>query len=64
MLRWHRVAGRAYRTPYLFDPHWAGQIVELQTLDHYVVDSWFLDNGEPPYIQALNNWLRKDPIQK
>lgn len=64
LLRWHRVAGRAYRTPYLFDPHWAGQIVELQTLDHYVVDSWFLDNGEPPYIQALNNWLRKDPIQK
>lgn len=63
LLRWHRVIGRAYRAPYLFDPHWAGQIVELDTLDHYVVDSWHLDNGNPPYIQALNDWLKKDPFQ-
>ena len=63
LLRWHRVAERVYRAPHLFDQHWAGQIIELGTLDHYVVDSWFLDNGNLPYIQALNNWLRKDPIQ-
>ena len=63
LLRWHRVADRAYRAPHLFDQHWAGQIIELETLDSYIVDSWFLDNGNMPYIQALNNWLRKDPIQ-
>lgn len=62
LLRWHRAAGRAYRTPHLVDPHWAGQIVELETLDHYVVDSWFLDNGELPYIQVLNDWLRKEAL--
>jgi hypothetical protein len=62
LLHWHRTAGRAYRAPYLFDPHWGGLIVELATLERYVVDSWYLDNGEPPYIQALNEWLRKDPI--
>ena len=64
LLRWHRTAGRVYRAPYWFDPHWGGLILELGTLEKYVVDSWHLDNGEPPYIQALNNWLRKDPIQQ
>ena len=64
LLRWHRVADRAYRAPHLFDQHWAGQIIELETLDSYIVDSWFLDNGNMPYIQAFNNWLRKDPIQE
>ena len=28
-----------------------------------LVDSWFLDNGEMPYVQALNDWLRKEPIE-
>ena len=63
LLHWHTVAERVYRAPHFFDLHWAGQIIELETLDSYVVDSWFLDNGNMPYIQALNNWLRKDPIQ-
>lgn len=63
LLRWHRAAGRAYRAPYWVDVHWAGQIVEVQTQDRYVVDSWFLDNGEMPYVQALNDWLRKEPIE-
>lgn len=64
LLRWHRVVERAYRTPYLVDPHWAGQIIELETLDRYVVDSWYLDNGELPYIQATSAWKRKDPMQQ
>ena len=63
LLRWHRVAERVYRAPHLFDQHWAGQIIELETLDSYAVDSWFLDNGELPYIQATGAWQRKDPIQ-
>ena len=64
LLHWHRVVERAYRAPYVFDQHWAGQIIELETLDSYVVDSWYLDNGKPPYIQALNDWLRKRPFQQ
>ena len=64
LLRWHTVVGRAYRAPHLFDPHWAGQIVERETRDHYVVDSWHLDNGEPPFIQVLNEWLRKEAFQE
>jgi len=63
LLRWHRVADRVYRAPHLFDQHWAGQIIELETLDSYAVDSWFLDNGNMPYIQATSAWQRKDPIQ-
>ena len=63
LLRWHRVAERVYRAPHFFDQHWAGQIIELETLDRYVVDSWFLDNGNMPYIQAASAWQRKDPIQ-
>jgi hypothetical protein len=63
LLRWHRVAERAYRAPYWIDVHWAGQIVEIATQDRYVVDSWFLDNGELPYVQALNDWLRKEPFE-
>jgi len=62
LLRWHRVAERAYRAPYILDQHWAGQITELATLDNYVVDSWYLDNGHPPYVQALQDWLRKRPF--
>lgn len=62
LLHWHRVVERAYRAPYIFDQHWAGQIIERETLDRYVVDSWHLDNGHPPYIQALNDWLRKIPF--
>ena len=63
LLRWHRVSERAYRAPYWVDVHWAGQIVEVRTQDRYVVDSWFLDNGEMPYVQALNDWLRKEPVE-
>jgi len=62
LLHWHRVAERAYRAPYILDQHWAGQITELATLDNYVIDSWHLDNGYPPYVQTLRDWLRKRPF--
>ena len=62
LLRWHRTAERAYRAPFLLDQHWAGQIVELQTDNHYAVDSWHLDNGELPYIQAISDWQKKVPF--
>jgi hypothetical protein len=62
LLRWHGVLERASRAPFILDQHWAGQIVELQTNNHYAVDSWHLDNGNPPYIQAISDWQRKAPF--
>ena len=48
-LRRHRVVDRAYRKAG-FDAHWAGQIEEIETGEHFVIDSWFQDNGMLPYI--------------
>ena len=64
LLRWHDVLERAYRAPFILDQHWAGQIVELQTGERFAVDSWHLDNGQPPYIQAISDWHSKAPFPK
>jgi hypothetical protein len=63
-LRWHRVSGRVVRAPLLFDLHWAGLLVERDTQRHYVVDSWYLDNGGLPYIQPLEEWRDKQPFKQ
>lgn len=63
-LRWHRVSERVVRAPLLFDLHWAGQLVERATQRHYAVDSWYLDNGELPYIQPLDEWRGKQPFRQ
>jgi len=55
-LHWHTVGERAHRSPYLFDDHWAAQVIEKDTGKKYVVDSWYRDNGLPPVIQTLENW--------
>jgi len=62
MLRWHRVAERVFRAPYLFDEHWAAQIEEIRTGRRYAVDSWMRDNGYPPDIQPVTEWKRKAPV--
>jgi len=56
LLTFHRVKEPHLRTPGLFLPHWAAVIEETDSGDDYAVDSWFLDNGEPPYIQNLAAW--------
>ena len=58
LLHWHRVAGRARRSPHLFDVHWTAVIEEKATGRKFAVDPWFGDQGEPPVIQPLVNWLR------
>jgi hypothetical protein len=55
LLRWHTVEERQVRTLLVFS-HWSAVIRDLQSGERYVVDSWFLDNGEPPYIQTLADW--------
>ena len=55
LLKWHTVEDRAVRTLIIFS-HWSAVIKERSNGEHYVVDSWFLDNGELPYIQVLADW--------
>jgi hypothetical protein len=41
----------------IFNTHWNAVIVDHGNGDEFAVDSWFLDNGQPPIIQPLNDWL-------
>ena len=34
---------------------------EIATGELYVVDSWYLRNGKPPYVQTTRDWLAKKP---
>ena len=59
LLRWHELQERAERSKWVIDIHWAAVIRESVSGQGWAVDSWFLDNGEPPYIQRLEDWLDK-----
>lgn len=57
LLRWHEVETRKTRGFFLFGwPHTTAVIRERQSGRKFAVDSWFLDNGEPPYILPLEQW--------
>jgi len=57
LLRWHKVEARKTRGFFLFGwPHTTAVIRERQSGREFAVDSWFLDNGEPPYILPLEQW--------
>lgn len=63
LMRWHRVEDRATRgwfvggwphtTAVISEPDESGGDAERT---FWAVDSWFLDNGEPPYIVPLEQW--------
>jgi hypothetical protein len=55
LLKWHSVETREVRTLLIFS-HWSAVIRDKSSGERYVVDSWFLDNGQPPYIQTLADW--------
>ena len=57
LLRWHEVENRRSRQPWILNVHWSAVIRDISTAERYAVDSWFLDNGQPPYIQPLDHWL-------
>ena len=59
LLQFHRVAPRVYRAHFLLDQHYAAQIIDTLNGKHFVVDSWFLGNGELPYIQPYKRWAMK-----
>jgi hypothetical protein len=57
LLRWHEVGEPAMRGWFLFGwPHMAATIVERRGAARWVVDSWFLDNGLPPFILPYELW--------
>lgn len=57
LLRWHTVDDRATRGYFLLRwPHTTAVIRDTATKKLWVVDSWFLDNGEPPFILPLGIW--------
>lgn len=73
LLRYHEVADIAYRRRFLLFDHFSAEIKELprplsaslvdvgmaegEKPQRYVVDSWFVNNGEPAVIFPLENWM-------
>ena len=57
LLRHHRVLERSTRFGlFVGMPHTTAVIEETGTGDRYAIDSWFLDNGQPPFIARLELW--------
>ncbi len=57
LLRWHTYQDRGNRG-YFFNgwPHTTAVIKETRSGQQYAVDSWFRDNGLPPYIVPFDVW--------
>ncbi|MBK7355844.1 hypothetical protein [Propionivibrio sp.] len=64
LLHYHRVLDRVLRSRFLVFEHYSAQIEETGSLakggeaSRYVVDSWFVDNGQPAVVMPLARWLR------
>jgi hypothetical protein len=58
-LRWHRVLEPEVRNwAFVFPAHWSA-VIEEKTggeAQRFVVDSWFVDNGQPAVILPLAEW--------
>jgi len=55
-LRFHTVGERVLRGRMLSD-HWAARVVERDSGDEWVIDTWFLDPGLPASVFPLRAWL-------
>ncbi|MGD2117706.1 MAG: hypothetical protein PVG66_05050 [Chromatiales bacterium] len=62
-LKHHEVQPRQRRGVWIIDVHWTAVIKDNHSQQQYAVDSWYLDNGQPPYIQPLKQWLAKKPFE-
>jgi hypothetical protein len=58
LLRWHQV-DQKHRRIIWFLTHWTASVREVDSGRVIVVDSWYRDNGELPYLQPLQDWSRK-----
>ena len=58
LLHWHTVEHRISRgIMSLQVPHFTAVIRNSSSGLRYAVDSWFLDNGQPPFIILVDEWL-------
>lgn len=59
-LRWHRVSAIDVRYwALVFPAHYSAVIEEkAEGGGHFVVDSWFVDNGQPAVILPLDEWKK------
>ncbi len=58
LMKWHQVDHRRSRGILsLQAPHSTAVIREKVDKLQFAVDSWFLDNGHPPYIVPLDMWM-------
>jgi hypothetical protein len=55
-LRFHAVGERVMRGR-LLSEHWAARVVEGGSRAEWVVDTWFLDPGQPAAVFPLKGWL-------
>ena len=57
-LRWHRVLAPEVRSRIFLTVHWSAVIEEKKDGEaaRFVVDSWFVDNGQPAVILPLAEW--------
>jgi len=57
LLHWHTVEHRVSRGIMSFQlPHFTAVIRDGESGIKYAVDSWFLDNGQPPFIVPIDEW--------
>jgi hypothetical protein len=57
LLRWHRVLEPEVRHRALFfGEHWSAVIEDKKDKRRYVLDSWFVNNGEPAVLLPLDDW--------
>ncbi len=59
LLRWHQPLDRRYRSRFLIDGHWTAVIENMENSKQFAVDAWYHDNGQPPEIQPLEDWLQR-----
>ena len=59
LLRFHDIGEPARRGTFIDGawPHNTAVVVERETGASYAIDSWFYDNGKPPAIVPLEEWL-------
>ncbi len=67
LLRWHEPMDHVTRGFFIFGwPHSSAAMREIRHPEReYAVDSWFKDNGKPPYIIPLEHWREGwEPLDK
>lgn len=55
-LSYHRVGEIVWRNPLIINLHYASQVIDINTGNSWVVDTWFLDFGELAIVIPYEQW--------